>query len=119
MTRTEEINQQAEEYRQPYRDGGYRLSSKDVRDAFEEGAEWADTTNALELFKKLPHLDYLYGVQTDWKYAPNLYHFDGAWHVSWVECEEGDTIKDFEAETPEEAIKKAFDWCVELKVIKK
>lgn len=44
MTRREEINQQAEEYRQPYRDGGYRLSSKDVRDAFEEGAEWADKT---------------------------------------------------------------------------
>ena len=44
MIRREEINQQAEEYRQPYRDGGYRLSSKDVRDAFEEGAEWADKT---------------------------------------------------------------------------
>lgn len=36
--------QQAEEYRQPYRDGGYRLSSKDIKDAFEEGAEWADKT---------------------------------------------------------------------------
>lgn len=44
MTRREEINQQAEEYRQPYRDGGYHLSSKDIRDAFEEGAEWADKT---------------------------------------------------------------------------
>lgn len=42
MTRREEIKQQAEEYRQPYRDGGYRLSSKDVRDAFVEGAKWAD-----------------------------------------------------------------------------
>ena len=36
----EEIRQQAEEYRQPYRDGGYHLSSKDIREAFEEGAEW-------------------------------------------------------------------------------
>lgn len=44
MTRREQIKQQAEEYRQPYRDGGYRLSSKDIRDAFEEGAEWADKT---------------------------------------------------------------------------
>ena len=44
MTRREEIMQQAEEYRQPYRDGGYRLSSKDIKDAFEEGAEWADKT---------------------------------------------------------------------------
>lgn len=44
MTRSEEIKQRAEEYRQPYRDGGYHLSSKDVMDAFEEGAEWADKT---------------------------------------------------------------------------
>jgi len=44
MTRSEEIKQQADEYRQPYRDGGYRLSSRDVRDAFEIGAEWADRT---------------------------------------------------------------------------
>ena len=44
MTRRKEIKLQAEEFRQPYRDGGYRLSSKDVRGAFEEGAEWADKT---------------------------------------------------------------------------
>ena len=86
---------------------------------FVNGAEQADKTNALELFKKLPHLDYLYGVQTDWKYTPSLYHFDESWHVTWIECEEGDSIKDFKAETPEEAIKKAFDWCVELKLIEK
>lgn len=36
----EKIRQQAEEYRQPYRDVGYHLSSKDIREAFEEGAEW-------------------------------------------------------------------------------
>ena len=53
MTRREEINQQAEEYRQPYRDGGYRLSSKDVRDAFEEGAEWADKTMIDKAYKWL------------------------------------------------------------------
>lgn len=40
----EEIRQQAEEYRQPYRDGGYHLSSKDIKEAFEEGAKWADKT---------------------------------------------------------------------------
>lgn len=44
MTRKEEIKQQAEECRQPSRDGGYRLSSRDVRNAFEEGAQWADKT---------------------------------------------------------------------------
>lgn len=44
MTQREEIKRQAEEYRQPYRTVGYRLSSKDVRDAFEEGAEWMQKT---------------------------------------------------------------------------
>ena len=86
---------------------------------FINGAKWADKTNALELFKKLPHLDYNKNVLTDWGYTPNLYHFDESWHVSWVECEDGETLIDFEAETPEEAIQKAFDWCVELKLIEK
>ena len=72
---------------------------------------------ALELFKKLPHLNSNKNVVVDWGYTPNLYHFDQSWHVSWIHCEEGDAFIDFEAETPEEAIKKAFDWCVELKLI--
>lgn len=33
---------------------------------------------ALELFKKLPHLDYNKNVITDWGYTPNLYHFDSS-----------------------------------------
>ena len=53
MTREEQIKHKAEEYRQPYRDGGYRLSSKDVRDAFEEGAEWADKTMIEKAYKWL------------------------------------------------------------------
>lgn len=53
MTRKKEINQQAEKYRQPYRDGGYRLSSKDIRDAFEEGAKWADKTMLDRMLKYL------------------------------------------------------------------
>lgn len=34
------IINKAEEYRQQYKDRGYRLSSKDIKEAFEEGAEW-------------------------------------------------------------------------------
>jgi len=74
---------------------------------------------ALELFKKLPHLNYKRKVVTDWEYTPSLCHFDTAWHVGWVHCEEGDILVDFEGNTPEEAIKKAFDWCIELKLIEK
>ena len=74
---------------------------------------------ALELFKKLPHIDYNKNVLIDWGYTPSLCHFDTAWHVGWVHCEEGDILVDFEGNTPEEAIKKAFDWCIELKLIEK
>jgi hypothetical protein len=73
--------------------------------------------NALDLFKILPHLDGDKKVINDWGYIPNLYHFDTKWHVSWIHYDDGDAFIDFEDETPEEAIQKAFDWCVELKLI--
>lgn len=75
--------------------------------------------NALDLFKRLPHLDSDKKVVNDWGYIPNLYYFDTMWHVSWIHCDDGYGFVDFEAETPEEAIRKAFDWCVELKLISK
>ena len=115
MTRKEETEKAAFDYI-----NSDVVSAENMQLAFGDfinGAKWADNTSALELFKKLPHLDYSKNVLTDWGYTPNLYHFDESWHVSWIHCEEGDTLIDFEAETPEEAIKKAFDWCVEIKLI--
>ena len=44
----------------------------------------------LDKFKELPHINSLYEIVDDWGYAPNLYHFDGSWHVTWIHCEEGD-----------------------------
>ncbi len=73
--------------------------------------------NYLDLFKKLPHLDSDKKVINDWGYTPNLYHFDTKWHVSWIHCAEGDAFIDFEGETAEEAIQKAFDYCIELKLV--
>jgi hypothetical protein len=47
----------------------------------------------------------------DWGYTPKLYHFEGSWHVDWISCEDGDTILyGFTAETPENAIDKAYNW---------
>ena len=67
--------------------------------------------NHLEKFKSLQHISRdLHQTLEDWGYAPNLYFFDGMWHVSWISCEEGDSIKDFEGNTPEEAIDKACNW---------
>ncbi len=69
---------------------------------------------ALDKFKTLQHItgDMKRTVE-DWGYTPNLYHFDGSWHVDWTyskQLEDGDSIKGFTAETPEEAIDKAYNW---------
>lgn len=70
-----------------------------------------DEDNSLEKFKSLQHISRdLHQTLEDWGYAPNLYFFDAIWHVSWISCEEGDSIKDFEGNTPEEAIDKAYNW---------
>ena len=75
--------------------------------------------NVLDLFKRLPHLDSDKKVINDWGYIPNLYHFDTKWHVSWIHYDDCDAFIDFESDTPEESIQKAFDWCIELKLIEK
>lgn len=65
----------------------------------------------LDKFKSLQHISGdLKSTLQDWGYAPNLYHFDGNWHVDWISCEEGDSIKGFTGDTAEEAINKAYDW---------
>lgn len=63
----------------------------------------------LEMFKQLPHINGDYEVVDDWGYTPSLYHFDTQWFVSWVHCEEGDTLLDYAADTPEEAITLAYN----------
>ena len=69
------------------------------------------TNEALDKFKTLQHITGdMKSTVEDWGYAPNLYYFDGSWHVDWISCEEGDSIKGFNADTPEEAIDKAYNW---------
>lgn len=62
----------------------------------------------LEMFKKLPHLNGNCEIVNDWGYTPSLYHFDTKWFVSWIHCEEGDSLLDCGGDTPEEAIEKAY-----------
>jgi len=67
--------------------------------------------DALDKFKTLQHITAdMKSTVEDWAYTPNLYHFDGTWHVDWISCEDGDSIKGFTAQTPEEAIDKASKW---------
>ena len=64
----------------------------------------------LKLFASLEHINSKYEkVEDDWGYAPTLYSFDGQWHVSWVSCEELDVLISYEADSPQEAILKAFE----------
>ena len=65
---------------------------------------------ALEKFQELPHINSLYEIVNDLGYTPNLYHFDGMWHVSWIHCSGEDMLDDFSGSTPEEAIDRAYKW---------
>lgn len=66
---------------------------------------------ALEKFQELPHINSRYEIQEDWAYTPNLYHFEGEWHVSWIFCIQNVMgLDDFSGSTPEEAIDKAYEW---------
>ena len=64
----------------------------------------------LKLFASLEHINSKYEkVLDDWGYAPTLYSFDGQWHVDWISCEELDVLISYEADSPQEAILKAFE----------
>lgn len=93
-----------------------------------------ENINYIELFKQLPHLaidydaepvkgycysfNYGFKVVDDWAYAPNLYHFDAEWHVSWIHCDECDGIIDFHhPDSPEDCIMRAYEFCVINKYI--
>lgn len=85
--------------------------SKGVEVSMESVIESNNTMEALKKFTSLPHLSGdLKQVVEDWAYTPNLYHFDGMWHVDWIHCEDGDSAIGFSANTPEEAIDKAYNW---------
>lgn len=67
--------------------------------------------DSLEKFKSLQHISGdLHQTLEDWGYAPNLYYFDGSWHVDWISCDGGDSIKDFTGDTIKEAVNKACNW---------
>jgi len=67
--------------------------------------------SAMSNFKSLLHLNGdMKSTCKDWGYAPNLYYFDGTWHVTWISSSEGDALIDFEGSEIEIAIQKACDW---------
>lgn len=78
---------------------------------------------ALEKFALLPNITMFeegeltkVDKEQDEGYTPTLYWYDEAYCVDWI-GEENDTILGFNGDTPEEAINKAFDFCLSEKLI--
>lgn len=63
----------------------------------------------LKLFQSLPNFNFDKEITTNDCYNPNLYPWDGVWIVSWV-SDEGDSLLEFNGNTPEEAIEKAVKY---------
>ena len=78
--------------------------------------------NLEEILKSLPNLEdnesFTVVTQEDEGYTPNLYKYEGEWHLDWVSIEEGDSLLDFIGNSPIEAARKAYNYCKENKFIK-
>lgn len=79
--------------------------------------------SALEKFALLPNITIFeegeftkVDKEQDEGYTPTLYWYDKAYCVDWI-SEENNTILGFNGDTPEEAINKAFDFCLSEKLI--
>lgn len=79
--------------------------------------------SALEKFVLLPNINIFeegeftkVDKEQDEGYTPTLYWYARAYCVDWI-GEENDTILGFNGDTPEEAINKAFDFCLSEKLI--
>ena len=66
MTRREEIEQQAEMFRQPYRGSGNYSTSMDIKNAFQAGAQWADKTMIEKATQWIESYLFDIGFPDDW-----------------------------------------------------
>ena len=76
MTRREEIEQQAEMFRQPYRGSGNYSTSMDIKNAFQEGAEWADKTMIDKVCEILKNVTVTYNKRFFGKCEENAFDAD-------------------------------------------
>ena len=76
MTRRKEIEQQAEMFRQPYRGSGNYSTSMDIKNAFQEGAEWADKTMIDKVCEILKNVTVTYNKRFFGKCEENAFDTD-------------------------------------------
>lgn len=73
--------------------------------------EYCKNSDSFVRFSELPHIDEHLNIVKDWGYVPTLYYADGKWHVTWILCEGGNQLYDFEDENIHAVIWKAREWC--------
>ena len=76
MTRREEIEQQAEMFRQLYRGSGNYSTSMDIKNAFQEGVEWADKTMIDKVCEILKNVTVTYNKRFFGKCEENAFDTD-------------------------------------------
>jgi hypothetical protein len=79
--------------------------------------------SALEKFVLLPNITMFeegeltkVDKQQDEGYTPTLYYYNKNYQVEWID-DENDAICNITGDTPEEAINKAFNFCLSEKLI--
>lgn len=79
-------------------------------------------TDEFLLFMQLPCItieekdDNFVICEKDCGYIPHLYCYEDQYVIDWID-DEGDSIKCINGITPDQAIRKAFKWCVENRLI--
>ena len=76
-----------------------------------------EAADELLLFTQLPCItieekfDNFVVCEKDCGYIPHLYYYEDQYGIDWI-GDEGDSIKYINGITPDQAIKKAFKWCL-------
>ena len=82
-----------------------------------------DELSALQKFSLLPNINIFeegefkkVDKEQDEGYTPTLYYYNKSYQLEWIN-NENNSIRNIAGDTPEEAINKAFDFCLSEKLI--
>lgn len=82
-----------------------------------------EAADELLLFTQLPcitiekNADNFVVCEKDCGYVPTLYQFEGEYCIDWIHVSESDSLHVITGITPEQAIRKAFKWCLDKGLI--
>lgn len=81
-----------------------------------------EAADELLLFTQLPYItikekfDNFVVCEKDYGYIPHLYYYEDQYGIDWI-SDEGDSIQYISGITPDQAIRKAFKWCLDRGLI--